>query len=236
MIGTGPYYISDYQRSIAIHAQAPPRLLRQERVLRGRDPTTRSSRNTRRWRRSSAPATSTSRAAAATVAPGRDPPDDARKCRRSTSIAWSNLSRRRATALIFGWKTPPLRDERVRQALSMSHDRDLWIDVVEQRQKFEADGLPVERRWYGPFPSVPESYDGWRLEPRDEKDVRRQREVLQARHRRGQEAACGGRLPGRPRAHLNLPCGHRLRRRLRTARWRCARASTARSASSSTTT
>ena len=71
--------------------------------------------------------------------------------------------------LIFGWKTPQLRDERVRQAISMSHDRDLWIETWNNASKFESEGLPVERRWYGTFPSVAESYDGWRLEARDEK-------------------------------------------------------------------
>jgi peptide/nickel transport system substrate-binding protein len=70
---------------------------------------------------------------------------------------------------IFGWKTAALRDERVRQAFSMAHDRDLWIEVWNNASKFEASGLPIERRWYSPFPSVASSYDGWRLEPRDEK-------------------------------------------------------------------
>jgi ABC-type transport system substrate-binding protein len=70
---------------------------------------------------------------------------------------------------IFGWRTPALRDERVRQAFSMSYDRDLWIEVQNNASKFEAEGLPIERRWYSPFPSLASSYDGWRLEPRDEK-------------------------------------------------------------------
>jgi ABC-type transport system substrate-binding protein len=72
--------------------------------------------------------------------------------------------------LIFGWRNAAVRDERVRQAISMSHDRDLWIDVWNNAKQFEADGLPIQRRWYSPFPSVSENYDGWRLEPRDEKD------------------------------------------------------------------
>jgi peptide/nickel transport system substrate-binding protein len=71
---------------------------------------------------------------------------------------------------IFGWNTPALRDERVRQAFSMSYDRDLWIDVWNNAATFEAEGLPIERRWYSPFPAIGENYDGWRLEPRDEKD------------------------------------------------------------------
>ena len=47
---------------------------------------------------------------------------------------------------IFGWKTPEVRDERVRQAFSMSYDRDLWIDTVYDTSTLEAAGLPVEVR------------------------------------------------------------------------------------------
>jgi ABC-type transport system substrate-binding protein len=71
--------------------------------------------------------------------------------------------------LIFGWKTPALRDERVRQALSMAYDRDLWIDVYNNVPKFESEGLPVERRWFSSLSSVDRAYDGYRLEPRDPK-------------------------------------------------------------------
>jgi ABC-type transport system substrate-binding protein len=45
----------------------------------------------------------------------------------------------------------------------------LWIEVLNNASKFESEGLPIERRWYSPFPQVSTSYDGWRLEPRDEK-------------------------------------------------------------------
>ena len=70
---------------------------------------------------------------------------------------------------IFGWNNATFRDERVRQAFSMSYDRDTWIEVQNNASMFEAAGLPIERRWYSPFPSVLQGYDGWRLEPRDEK-------------------------------------------------------------------
>ena len=69
--------------------------------------------------------------------------------------------------LVFGWKTPALRDIRVRQAFSYSYDRDLWIDVWNSADKFEKLGLPIERRWFGNLPSIGDNYDGWRLEPRD---------------------------------------------------------------------
>jgi ABC-type transport system substrate-binding protein len=73
--------------------------------------------------------------------------------------------------LIFGWKTAALRDERVRQAFSLSYDRDLWIEVWNNASKFEELGLPIERRWFGGFPSISDTYDGWRLEPRDAKSL-----------------------------------------------------------------
>ena len=70
---------------------------------------------------------------------------------------------------MFSAKTAALRDIRVRQAFSYSYDRDLWIDVWNSADKFEKLGLPVERRWFGNLPSIGDNYDGWRLEPRDEK-------------------------------------------------------------------
>jgi ABC-type transport system substrate-binding protein len=41
----------------------------------------------------------------------------------------------------------PFLDERVRQAVSMSWDRNGWIDVFNNVSKFEAEGLPVDTRW-----------------------------------------------------------------------------------------
>jgi ABC-type transport system substrate-binding protein len=38
-------------------------------------------------------------------------------------------------------------DERIRQAISMSWDRDLYIDTFSNVTKFRSDGLPVETRW-----------------------------------------------------------------------------------------
>jgi peptide/nickel transport system substrate-binding protein len=55
-----------------------------------------------------------------------------------------------AWPMIFGWlpegQTPFL-DERVRQALSMSWDRDLYLDTFHNVATFESEGLPVEKRW-----------------------------------------------------------------------------------------
>ena len=71
--------------------------------------------------------------------------------------------------LIFGWKTAALKDKRVRQAMSMSYDRDLWMEVWNNISKYEAEGIPVNKRYMSPLPQLGESYDGWRLEPSDEK-------------------------------------------------------------------
>ncbi len=67
----------------------------------------------------------------------------------------------------FGYQgNSPFKDERVRQAWSMSQDRDLWIDTFGNTQPFEDAGLPVEKRWHSHFPS---GIDGWWVDPQDEK-------------------------------------------------------------------
>jgi peptide/nickel transport system substrate-binding protein len=65
----------------------------------------------------------------------------------------------------FGWagKSPYL-DERVRQAMSMSYDRDLWIDTFYNTGAFESAGLPVERRWNTHLSA---QFPGWWADPRD---------------------------------------------------------------------
>ncbi len=71
--------------------------------------------------------------------------------------------------LIFGRRTPALRDVRVRLAFQMSYDRDTWVDTLENAQRYESAGLPVERTWFSAFPGLGHSLDSWRLEPRDAK-------------------------------------------------------------------
>jgi peptide/nickel transport system substrate-binding protein len=67
---------------------------------------------------------------------------------------------------IFGWMTPELRDERVRQAFSMSYDRDLWIDTVFDTSTLEAAGLPVEVRWNTSMTALDaDAAGGWWLDP-----------------------------------------------------------------------
>ena len=66
----------------------------------------------------------------------------------------------------YGWQDgakSPFRDERVRQAFSMSLDRELWIDTFYNVQKFEASGLPIETRWNS---GIAATAEGWWLDPR----------------------------------------------------------------------
>jgi peptide/nickel transport system substrate-binding protein len=56
----------------------------------------------------------------------------------------------------------PFRDERVRQAVAMSYDRDLFIDTFENVSKFEQAGLPVDTYWYTAIGNAP----GWWLDPK----------------------------------------------------------------------
>jgi peptide/nickel transport system substrate-binding protein len=56
----------------------------------------------------------------------------------------------------------PFLDERVRQAFSMSWDRDAWIDAFFNVSTFEAEGIPVGARWNS---ALPNDYTGWWLDP-----------------------------------------------------------------------
>jgi ABC-type transport system substrate-binding protein len=66
----------------------------------------------------------------------------------------------------FGWlpagKSPFL-DERVRQAISMSWDRDLYLDTFLNVSKFRSQGIPVDTRWNT---SLIGTFEGWWLDPR----------------------------------------------------------------------
>jgi peptide/nickel transport system substrate-binding protein len=69
----------------------------------------------------------------------------------------------------FGWKpTPPdktpFRDERVRQAYSMSLDRDTWIDTFYSVAALEREGLPVDTRWNTVL--IADGFEGWWLDPK----------------------------------------------------------------------
>ena len=65
----------------------------------------------------------------------------------------------------FGWlpeDKSPFLDERVRQAYSLSLDRELWLDVVLNLAAFRDEGLPVETKWNS---AVRTEHEGW-LDPR----------------------------------------------------------------------
>ena len=57
----------------------------------------------------------------------------------------------------------PFLDERVRQAISMSLDRDLYIDAFYSVAKLAANGLKVDTRWNSSMASL---WDGWWLDPK----------------------------------------------------------------------
>jgi peptide/nickel transport system substrate-binding protein len=70
------------------------------------------------------------------------------------------------SAMYFGWlpegKSPFL-DERVRQALSMAWDRDLFLDTFLNVSNFEAEGLPMVTRWSA---HIGADAEGWWLDPK----------------------------------------------------------------------
>ncbi|MPZ51056.1 MAG: hypothetical protein GEU75_17440 [Dehalococcoidia bacterium] len=65
---------------------------------------------------------------------------------------------------IFGWQDTNLRDERVRQALSMSIDRDTWLDAQYNTDIFSAQGLKVTKRWHTAV-ECGDQNAGWWLDP-----------------------------------------------------------------------
>jgi ABC-type transport system substrate-binding protein len=68
-------------------------------------------------------------------------------------------------SISFGWLPEGksiFLDERVRQAVSMSWNRDVWIDAFFNVSSFRSEGLPVETRWNSALSSV---WDGWWLDP-----------------------------------------------------------------------
>lgn len=70
----------------------------------------------------------------------------------------------------FGWNPTQkavFRDERVRQAFSMSWDRDQFLDLQGNITKYKAEGLEVESKW---ATSVEPNYNGWWLDPQNAKE------------------------------------------------------------------
>lgn len=72
-----------------------------------------------------------------------------------------------ATARLFygfegGTAKSPFVDQRVRQAYSMSLDRDSWDDAFLNVSNLQSQGLPVNTRYNT---AVPSSFEGWWLDP-----------------------------------------------------------------------
>jgi ABC-type transport system substrate-binding protein len=62
------------------------------------------------------------------------------------------------SVMTYGWMGEnPFKDERVRQAISMSFDRDLDIDVRFNTEEFAAAGIPVRTAWNSHL----SNYDAW---------------------------------------------------------------------------
>jgi len=62
----------------------------------------------------------------------------------------------------LGWAgKSPFLDQRVRQAVSMAVDRELYADTFFNKARFGSEGLPVETRWNS---ATPAQLDGW-LDP-----------------------------------------------------------------------
>jgi peptide/nickel transport system substrate-binding protein len=76
--------------------------------------------------------------------------------------------RQQTYSAFYGWnpargENTPFRDRRMRQAFSMSWDRDLFIDAAYNVSALEAQGIPLETRWNTPVYNVA---DGWWLDPK----------------------------------------------------------------------
>jgi peptide/nickel transport system substrate-binding protein len=70
-------------------------------------------------------------------------------------------------SVVFGWPpteaNKPFKDERFRQAVSMTWDRDAYVSAFKNVDKFRADGLPVNAYWNT---ALPPAYGRWWLDPK----------------------------------------------------------------------
>jgi ABC-type transport system substrate-binding protein len=65
-------------------------------------------------------------------------------------VQQANFTKALGGVLYFGQRPgSPFLDDRVRKAVSMMIDRDLWLDTYSNRKRFEAEGLPVQTTWGG---------------------------------------------------------------------------------------
>jgi ABC-type transport system substrate-binding protein len=70
------------------------------------------------------------------------------------------------TRTLFGRAgNSPFKDERVRQAVTRSYDRDLFTEVAFATRQFEDMGVPIDKPWDSAIPAAV-AYAGWWLDPR----------------------------------------------------------------------
>ena len=70
-----------------------------------------------------------------------------------------------STWILYGWADSPkspFRDVRIRQALSMAMDRDLFIETLYNISSFTSQGIDMTTRWNT---AVEASFDAWWLDP-----------------------------------------------------------------------
>ncbi|HLF79298.1 MAG TPA: ABC transporter substrate-binding protein, partial [Dehalococcoidia bacterium] len=70
-------------------------------------------------------------------------------------------------------KDGPWKDARVRQAMSLSWDRDLYITTIHGTDKLEAAGIPGNHQWNAAYPAGEVgigAFKGWYLNPKDPKE------------------------------------------------------------------
>jgi len=71
------------------------------------------------------------------------------------------------TMMQFDWRpTSPYKDARIRQAMSMLVDRDLWIETFNNVAAYKAEGIDVNTRWNSHFAAGDPRY--W-MDPQDSK-------------------------------------------------------------------
>jgi ABC-type transport system substrate-binding protein len=156
VIGTGPWYISDYRPSASMTFKRHPQYWDKERPYADEV---------------SLPiiseyATGISQFRAGSLYSWGVRAEDIVQTKRD--VPELNLYRGELSAIsglaFFGWKQGSVfRDERVRQAFSMSWDRDAFIDVMSNVSQFESEGIDMETAWSTCYPC--DYYTGWWLDP-----------------------------------------------------------------------
>jgi ABC-type transport system substrate-binding protein len=162
MIGTGPFYLSNYQPSIGFtfakhpeyHETGRPFLDQIDMPIIGEY-----AQNVAQLRAGALHFYGNAGESVST--------DDVLTLKREAphlSLYLDEVSANPGQQTIFGYKPgSPFLDERVRQAFSMSVDRDAWIELIYNVSKFEAEGMPIESRWNTDLPN--DVYKGWWLDP-----------------------------------------------------------------------